>query len=465
MKIYLPVLLLLSVFFSTKSYTQNTIPSVSELNQNTTSPDKDAMNWQLSYDFMGIDMKASQATCTGDFIPPTIFCPQDIVFIQGTNTTDCGANINYSYPSATDNCPEAVSVQCSLPPLSFFSTGTTTVTCTATDASNNTANCMFNVVVLETVPPIIACPTDITTSTDPNNCNARVTWADPLVTDNCGVGSFTCTRSSGSYFSLGTSSVTCYGTDISNNTSSCTFSVTVVDTEPPVISCLNDITVVSDPDICSATVNWSTPSVTDNCGVNTITSDLSSGSTFPVGTTTVTYIATDIFGNLSTCMFDVTVIDNEPAIIMCPSDIVVSPDPNTCDAVVTWADPVSGDCGSLMTFCNIESGSTFPVGTTNVFCLVTGVSTTIACQFDVIVNDCLANCPPIITLNNTTANGLYHAQNSVTATNTSTSGATTNLKAGNCIELNNGFTAPASTDFSAEIEDCTPNFGQNGDQN
>ena len=52
--------------------------------------------------------------------------------------------VNYMTPTATDNNP-GVTVSCNPPSGSSFSVGTTTVTCTATDAAGNTATCSFAV--------------------------------------------------------------------------------------------------------------------------------------------------------------------------------------------------------------------------------------------------------------------------------------------------------------------------------
>jgi hypothetical protein len=74
-------------------------------------------------------------------------------------------------------------------------------------------------------------------------------------------------------------------------------------------------------------------------GVLTVdqTAGLPSGSVFPVGTTTVTYIATDVAGNQSApCSFNVVVTDTAPPVVTCPSNISVASDPNTCGAVVTF---------------------------------------------------------------------------------------------------------------------------------
>jgi len=92
----------------------------------------------------------------------------------------------------------------------------------------------------------------------------------------------------------------------------------VNDTEPPVAQCPDDITQGNDPGQCSAVVTF-TIDDSDNCpGVN-VTANPASGSTFPLGTTTVEVIATDASDNADTCYFDVTVTNQAPD-LTCPAD-------------------------------------------------------------------------------------------------------------------------------------------------
>src|SRR5205823_2797469 len=114
--------------------------------------------------------------------------------------------------------------------------GVTPVTCTATDAVGNTNACTFTVTVNDTEKPVIAaCPANISQSTDAGACNALVSFSTPTATDNCpGVG-VACSPASGSTFSKGTTTVTCTATDTSGNTNACAFTVTINDTENPVI--------------------------------------------------------------------------------------------------------------------------------------------------------------------------------------------------------------------------------------
>src|SRR4029450_133079 len=98
---------------------------------------------------------------------------------------------------------------CTPPTHSTFPKGTTSVTCSATDAANNMSTCDFNVIIEDTQPPTITCPANISQSNDLNQCGAVVTYPPPTVSDNCpGVGAPVCIPASGSFFPVGTTTVT-----------------------------------------------------------------------------------------------------------------------------------------------------------------------------------------------------------------------------------------------------------------
>ncbi|MCB0755839.1 MAG: HYR domain-containing protein, partial [Flavobacteriales bacterium] len=75
---------------------------------------------------------------------------------------------------------------------------------------------------------------------------------------------------------------------------------------PVIIGCPTDTLIVPDSSDCSPQVFWTEPTADDNCTV-TLTSDFIPGDNFPVGTTTVTYTATDQSNNSVSCSFDVTI--------------------------------------------------------------------------------------------------------------------------------------------------------------
>lgn len=148
---------------------------------------------------------------------------------------------------------------------------------------------------------------------------------------------------------------------------------------------------------CSAQAFWTPPTARDNCGIVSATSTHNPGDVFPVGTTSVTYTATDTAGLTGTCTFNVIVYDPAaPVIQNCPGDITVNVDSGQCSAVVTW-DPItaSDDC-SLNIFYdfNYESGDTFPIGTSYVYVLAQDdFGNASVCDFAVTVTD---NQPPVL---------------------------------------------------------------------
>jgi hypothetical protein len=247
--------------------------------------------------FMHCDIGAYEVGCT------MITCPANVT--QSNDLNQCGATVTYPPPTTNGSCTPV----CSPPSGSLFAVGTTTVTCSADSIS-----CTFTVTVNDTQAPTITCPANITKNTDPNVCSAVVTYPNPTVSDNCaGVGAPSCNPASGSTFQLGATTVTCSVKDAANNMSSCTFTVTVVDTQPPVITCPANVTALTDQKACPAPscqlVNF-TVTATDNCPGVTVLCSPPSGSCFPTGTTNVTCTATDASSNTATCGFTVTTFDS-----------------------------------------------------------------------------------------------------------------------------------------------------------
>jgi hypothetical protein len=91
--------------------------------------------------------------------------------------------------------------------------------------------------------------------------------------------------------------------------------------EAPTITCPANFSVNNDPGSCSAIVNFTGDHAATATGypVPTITYSPDSGTSFPVGTTTVTATATNSEGSDS-CSFTVTVIDNEFPVVSQPTN-------------------------------------------------------------------------------------------------------------------------------------------------
>ena len=102
-----------------------------------------------------------------------------------------------------------------------------------------------------------------------------------------------------------------------------TLTVIGADTTPPQITCPTNITVATGGAGATGTVvTYPAPQASDNCSLMSVACNPPSGSTFPVGSTTVTCTATDTSGNTTSCSFTVTVFsgclqdDSNPAIVV-----------------------------------------------------------------------------------------------------------------------------------------------------
>ena len=173
------------------------------------------------------------------------------------DANQCGAIVTYPTPTTGGGCG---TITCSPASSSFFPVGTTTVTCTNTAGGSSS----FTVTVNDTQLPTISCPSNISVSNDPGQCGAVVTFA-PTPNDNCPGVTSSCTPASGSFFPVGPTTVTCKATDASGNMSAnCTFTVTVNDTEAPVVTCNVSTTTLWPANHDLINVGLSA-SATDNC--------------------------------------------------------------------------------------------------------------------------------------------------------------------------------------------------------
>lgn len=180
-------------------------------------------------------------------------------------------------------------------------------------------------------------------------------------------------------YPLGTNMVT-LTVDDGKATNSCTATVTVVDTTPPAIPVLEDVTGE-----CSATIT-NAPTTTDNCaGILTgTTSDPLTRTN--QGTSEVTWAFDDGHGHIVTATQKIVVRDTTPPVITCPGDLVVANDSGLCSAVVNFDFSAIDNCEVTNLVAEPPSGSIFPTGTNTVVVTATDeASNTITCTFTVTV--------------------------------------------------------------------------------
>lgn len=294
------------------------------------------------------------------------------VVTPGEYGDNCVANLFYTLAGATVQGTTAGDAS-----GATFNVGVTTVTYIVTDNDGNSATDQFTVTVVDAEPPSIFCPANITVGTDgPTFCDTWIlSGLSASASDNCpgvaitwsqlsgpAISPFTNSPSdvTGAIFALGTSEVQYTATDAASTTATCSFSVTVVDDDFPTVNCPASVTVNTDPGVCNADVFGLGVSFTENCTVSSIAwfhaggpalvgpgtstpSDVS-GAVFGLGTTTIRYEVTDGAGNITSCTFNVTIVDNEDPVIAhtFPLSYNVNVTPGDCSATVTIERPNIG---------------------------------------------------------------------------------------------------------------------------
>ncbi|XP_070537270.1 hyalin-like [Ptychodera flava] len=324
--------------------------------------------------------------CQAHDEPPTILCPDNIDV--DPEPGEATVVVHWTQPNATDNSGY-VTVTSDYQSGTEFSIGSTSIHYNASDPSGNVDSCQFNVTVPDVVNPEIICPGDIEVVTDPGQATAVVTWTSPNATDNSGSVTLSSNYQPGAELVIGSTIISYNATDPFGNVDSCNFNVTVTDVENPSIICPDDIEEYTDPGEDTAVVTWSQPNATDNSGSVNVTSNYQQGSNFVIGSTVVYYNASDPYGNVDSCLFTVTVIDDEPPTILCPDNIDVDPEPGEATVVVNWTQPNATDNSGYVTVTSdYQSGTEFSIGSTSIHYNASDPSGNVdSCQFNVTVPD------------------------------------------------------------------------------
>jgi hypothetical protein len=331
---------------------------------------------------------ASGNTANGSFTvtirdtrAPSLTLPSNMA-VEATSAA--GANVSWS-ASATDAVSGSVAVQCTPASGSLFALGTRTVNCSASDAAGNTATGSFTVTVADHKAPTLTLPSNITT--EPTSASgATVTWiasATDLVSGSVNVQ---CTPASGSLFAVGTTTVNCSASDAAGNTANGSFTVTVRDAVPPVLTLPSNIT--ADATGAGTKIEWIATAKDAISGNVPVTCTPASGSLFGFGTTTVNCSASDASGNVASGSFTVTIRDTKPPVLTLPSNMVVDAT-SAAGANVSWtASATDVVSGNVPVVCTPASGSLFAFGTKSVSCTATdGAGNSASGSFTVTVRD------------------------------------------------------------------------------
>lgn len=294
----------------------------------------------------------NQTITTQDMSPPTVSC-QDVTiyldetgeavldpsdFDDGTSTDNCSNDLIWTIGIGTTFACNQVS-----PPPAML-------TVSVDDGCGNIATCMANLLILDTLTPQLFCPGPDSLDCTEDLPAAFSSWPDFVAgggdwDDNCeGLSdpiafdlleetvptTFTCPYDITRTYQV---------TDLSGNTATCTHVFTIVDSLPPVFAFHADIIIDGVQNDCDTMLNLSSAVVNDNCNNNDIflfndyTGTDNPSASYPIGTTTVTWYASDACGNIDSLKYDVIV--NADPMFMCPADITAD---CSLDGVPPYAD-------------------------------------------------------------------------------------------------------------------------------
>ncbi|HYU24377.1 MAG TPA: HYR domain-containing protein [Thermoanaerobaculia bacterium] len=328
----------------------------------------------------GLSSASAQFTVTvADTTPPQLNLPHDIVTNESTVTYTA---------TAFDLVDSTLPVSCTPPSGSAFPRGlTTTVQCSAKDATGNSASGSFHVTVGAPPPPpdstapVLHLPADITVVADHGISSAVVTYTATATDDVDGNVPVDCMPPSGALWGVGTGTVSCSAADHAGNVAKGSFHVTVnprpSDTTPPELN-LPPHVYAQATSPSGAAVTYAAWAFDDVDGLVATPCTPESGAFFPMGTSTVTCSAQDRHGNTATGSFLVTVqtttppppsTDTTPPVLYLPADIVVRADQGIRSAVVTYGAMAVDDVdGRVPLDCTPPSGALMGVGTATANC-------------------------------------------------------------------------------------------------
>jgi gliding motility-associated-like protein len=351
-----------------------------------------------SFTVVAAESKNGGSVCCNAFVaqnirPTIINCPANVT--QQVFDQTCFGAVSWIPPIASDNCQiVSFTEQNNYKPGDLFPIGRKQIVYTAVDNNGLSRDCIFEVRRLDKAPPVFDSfpPNIIAFATA--SCNAVVTWAAPVASDCGGVFITPPAQSSGDRFPIGITTVTYAATDGSSNRAERSFTITVNDNANPTFNIDPSDVTVSAVD-CGAFVSWIEPTADDNCPIGlTVAQDHFPNEKFPIGTTSVTYIAKDASGNTFPYSFNVIVKDETaPVIPQMPNveQLLTS----ACDVVVNWTEPLVTDNCKFKVTSNFHSGDRFELGTFKVIYTAKDSSQNSSTStFDVIIKD---NTAPIFT--------------------------------------------------------------------
>jgi hypothetical protein len=265
------------------------------------------------------DVNGNASTCSStvtilDVTAPTAVCQNISVNLDASgNASITAAQINNG---SSDACGiKSMSVAPSA--FTCANIGPNAVTLTVTDVNGNVSTCSSTVTILDVTAPTAVCQ-NISVNLDASG-NASITAAqiNNGSSDACGIKSMSVAPSAFTCANVGPNAVTLTVTDMNENVSTCTSTVTVKDLSGPIPACKNISVPLSSTgfaNITAAQINNGSSAV---CGIQSLSVSPNTFTCANVGANNVLLTVTGVNGNSNSCLATVTVLDITPPTALC----------------------------------------------------------------------------------------------------------------------------------------------------
>lgn len=333
---------------------------------------------------------------------PSMNCSGNIV--SDNDPGICGAVVTFPTPTCSANCAGTTIYQSDLSGYSsgdVFPVGDVGIIYTITNGTDS-ASCSFRVKVNDIEQPQVNFPTTINEYVD-NNCEYVVPYYPyqgiGSFSDNCFIDTILQTPTQGTVYNAGvTVSGSLIAKDSAGNQTTVFFDLIVSDSTAPIITnCPGTITEPITSGCQAVLQNYITlVTVSDNCDSNpTITQVPPSGTSFTTSQDVVIY-ATDVNGNIDSCVFTVVSDDIIAPSVTCPNDTTVGVN-SSCEYLVadfTSLASAIDNCDPSVSFSQSPSaGSKLTGYNTSYFISMTGsdiAGNSSVCSFQVTLIDTIA---------------------------------------------------------------------------
>ncbi|MBV5345075.1 MAG: HYR domain-containing protein, partial [Rhodoferax sp.] len=363
---------------------------------------------------------AAGAGCTAS-VPGLVFSPSSTSSVGASeffdNALDCGLTFDYQVNGGFIVAyPSTITTQSVNLSGLIFNAGLSTVNLRGRDASGNVGACSFSVNVADQTPPtFVNCPANITMNANTGGCGKSVTWTPPTFSDNCTipltpVSTYVfSTHTPGTFFYFGATTVTYTANDGSGNiNNSCTFSVTINDTQAPLAHCKNATVALNGSGSVTMPASAIDDNSTDNCFYTYLTDPFSFNCSHVGIPQTISLIVVDAGLLRDTCTATVTVLDGLSPVALCnmiPATLNLSSvNPGQATLTAATVGNATDNCLASVGYLLSVDGSPFAAsytfncantGTHTVRLLATdGAGNSNSCAVTISVNDNLA---PVIT--------------------------------------------------------------------